>query len=113
MIVNVVDSITDPDVPSGNDILPSFEAPRPCYLVDLVNLNSSDVAGTFHNRYHCMDVNCSDPEFVWKDDMCGDDAEYPYPDDMEVCVVYGPTGNNGGGDTSLPMPFDLNKTEHI
>eukprot|EP00985_Skeletonema_marinoi_P018467 scaffold10312_cov141-Skeletonema_marinoi.AAC.9 len=97
LVVNVV----DPSGGSSKVELEPFDAPTPCYLVDLQDVKACDIETTFTNVYHCIN-RPSQPPRPW--------PRTQTPSDL--CGVYGPSGNGGGGNSSLFFPFK-NKDNYV
>eukprot|EP00984_Skeletonema_dohrnii_P027635 scaffold17263_cov147-Skeletonema_dohrnii-CCMP3373.AAC.4 len=96
LVVNVV----KPSGGSSKVELEPFDAPTPCYLVDLQDVEACDIETTFTNVYHC--INRSPQPRPW--------PRTQTPSDL--CGVYGPSGNGGGGNSSLFFPFK-NKDNYV
>ena len=80
--------------------LEPFDAPTPCYLVDLQDVDACEIETTFSNVYHC--INRPSQLRPWPS------TQTP----RDLCGVYGPDGNGGGGDPSVFFPFK-NKDNYV
>ena len=67
--------------------LESFTVRRPCYLVDLRNIDKEEIGGHFENHYACLNANQTNP------------GPQGWPDiatPKDICGVFGPYGVGGG-----------------